>query len=956
MWKRAEKRPLVINGIGLLLSLLMVACNPFSRQALPVHFISHFSNTAENKKWRNIECLVYELQIPGAVKALKRQLNRDLPDKEQQHARLQLIFLDLIMEKNKLAAQELEQFFKANPDTSKLETWAKGHLYFNLANLEYHHLHLWKARDFTQIALRHFDQTYPQAHYYRGLALSQLSLIWDDINEQYFGLNPYGREANEILQPQRDLLPLCWDYFLAQANQELLHRRNLEALHAVEAAEIHLQKLPFPKPIFRSRCLILKAYILKKAGVAGHSPAFEQALNLQKQALLLLEPTTSLRKQEVWREIAMLGLSKAFPRAKGDSIYQAALTAIERSIQQTGRSVFGIPAHLRALRSSELGTDQGQTILLYQQYMDSVARRPAIQRHLSEAFFGIRKAQLMLGQYEAAIQTGLKMISTAAAADPNARLEPKLGVLVASNQGPWMQTVFLAEAYLSWSKKLNGAAKWDKLRRSIELFELCDEKFLASLQNTNEDNLDQYKDIQLRLYNGALDAVFEANQLRPAEKWGNLSLRFADRLKSYLLRRDMIIPKINPKLGKKYRVYKERRDELLRKEISRKLSGKEIIEVQALESSLASIVKILRKDSIQYLQSSAQAIPTVQALRSALGPSRQVIQYALTNDYVYSIYVGPKSAALKRTKYPALHDDINRFHAILANSKSIVGTPKREYEQLGFELYQILLQPLQQQLEPGATILIVPDKSLHHLPFDALLTQKQVQEKPLSNAELPYFLFQSPILYSPSLKLWMGKTANKDPGLREKKHEVWNGIPHHTEGIVELRNILGPNTQLFDKNRCTALEFLAHIPKLEGFVHLNIHANSNISNRYDNYLRFPEHPKKHKVYGYEISKMDLSKVDLLFLAACESSWGQATAEGSYTLSRCVLESGANKVIGTQWAVNLIYTHKLVNTFYTVYAKENNVERALWHAKKEYLKNMPADTCAPYYWSSFMPIQ
>jgi CHAT domain-containing protein len=932
----------------------MMECKRLPEPKAPAIFISHFAKSSSNEQWSKIEGLIAQGGIPRACRKLKSQLNRKLTQEEHQHALLQLAFAHLLMEKPSAAKKQITRFLQHHPDTAKLDAWAKGHLYYNLALLKYQELFLLRARKYAGLAMRHLGAVYPEAHYYTSMAYCQMGMILYDINPQYHGLNDYTRKANDFFQAHPELWQLNWENLLSKAQYESLNSRNLESRHLTETALIVSGELPFKLPVFQARCLAMQAFLLKKEGETSQdSSYFYHALELQQKALRLLKPSESLRKQELWRDVA--SLSTKFKGKEGDKLFNSSLKKLTKHIKRVDRDVFGFPVRLEAFRAYHVEKNPEKTIALFRSYMATARKDEVKQRHFSEAFFCIRSSYLKLHNYQKAIETSKEMLRSAGKADPKAIWEPKLGIKVANNQGPWMQTFQTGIAYLNWSKALGkDTLDWEKLTKAIEFFELSDERFLSSLLYTNEDNLVQYQARVSEFYSHALDAVFLAHQMKPSEKWINLGIRFAERFKSYLLLRDLNLSLLDQEQSNAYNAVKTELDNYyLREKNKQAFSTKELIKVQKLEAKRFTIFKKLRQLSIHAAQ---QQIPTANETRNALGASRQMIQYAIADTFVYSIYIGPQGINLKRMPTPELAKKINAVYQFLTHDKWSTKQEKENYLKYAHELYGSLIKPHEAILKQGKTTLVVPDRILHHLPFDILLASEIDLKQPTIFKKLPYLVWKIPILYTPSIKLWLEKHKNSDPLFEAAHKEIWDDNPFGLDDGEPLVKTFGSKVTYIKGDSCSADNFMKNLDGMSGMLHVIVHSSSNDSNRLDNYFSFKEKNDKALVYGYQLTGFDLSKVNLLFLAACKSSFGKTSGEGAYSLSRYALEAGVNKVIGSQWKVRAKATQDLAQDFYAVYKKENNVERALWKAKLNYLKAMPDSLCAPYYWSALIPMQ
>ena len=85
---------------------------------------------------------------------------------------------------------------------------------------------------------------------------------------------------------------------------------------------------------------------------------------------------------------------------------------------------------------------------------------------------------------------------------------------------------------------------------------------------------------------------------------------------------------------------------------------------------------------------------------------------------------------------------------------------RREYLEVAFELYRDLVAPAAGVLAGKPDLLIAPDRALHHVPFEAFLTEDAGDK---TFRDLPYLLRKHSIAYIPS--------ASVLAGLREPKEE-----------------------------------------------------------------------------------------------------------------------------------------------------------------------------------------
>ncbi len=103
----------------------------------------------------------------------------------------------------------------------------------------------------------------------------------------------------------------------------------------------------------------------------------------------------------------------------------------------------------------------------------------------------------------------------------------------------------------------------------------------------------------------------------------------------------------------------------------------------------------------------------------------------------------------------------------------------------------------------------------------------------------------------------------------------------------------------------------------------------------------------------DISRLDLTDVELLVLSACHSGRGEATSEGLYGLQRAFKKAGCKTMILSLWEVSDVVGTEFMTAFYK-YLSDNdnhwNKRAAFEKAKSDIRKKYPKD---PFYWACFV---
>jgi hypothetical protein len=108
------------------------------------------------------------------------------------------------------------------------------------------------------------------------------------------------------------------------------------------------------------------------------------------------------------------------------------------------------------------------------------------------------------------------------------------------------------------------------------------------------------------------------------------------------------------------------------------------------------------------------------------------------------------------------------------------------------------------------------------------------------------------------------------------------------------------------------------------------------------------------LFSYEISKQDLSSVDLIVLSACETGLGDIVGiQGVYGLQRAFKLAGANSIIMSLWKIPDKETSELMVNFYNYYiGDQRSKQEALKMAQLDLRKKCPE----PFYWAGFTIIE
>jgi CHAT domain-containing protein len=394
-----------------------------------------------------------------------------------------------------------------------------------------------------------------------------------------------------------------------------------------------------------------------------------------------------------------------------------------------------------------------------------------------------------------------------------------------------------------------------------------------------------------------------------------------------------------------------------------------------------------RYASIRYPRS--LSVPDIQAL---LDPDTALCEYSL-GEAPYLFVVTREGITTHRL---AAEATVSREVGRLREAVRLPSRTRRgAYLRAGRRLYDLLIAPARAELATKRRLVIVPDRSLAYLPFEALLAE-DVPATTL-DAGLPYLLRRFSVAYVPSAStlasLRQRRSEAKGSNAGPRKEVVafadptgWTSEPPHDppadtpsesplRGMLEdaglaalkalpdsrreaedLKRSLGPEAVRVFVGADATEENVKTSPEVATARRLHFATHALVSAKRPNHSalvlsRTPGGREDGLLQGFEIFDLKL-QADLVVLSACETGLGQELrGEGVIGLTRAFLHAGADRVAATLWEVADRSTADLMSAFYRQVAGAAPASDALRKAK---LKMVAGGRYAhPYYWAAFV---
>lgn len=322
--------------------------------------------------------------------------------------------------------------------------------------------------------------------------------------------------------------------------------------------------------------------------------------------------------------------------------------------------------------------------------------------------------------------------------------------------------------------------------------------------------------------------------------------------------------------------------------------------------------------------------------RSPIDSSSALISYAFTNEKSLTAFVWQKGKPLKAVSLDFSLDETRKL--------SIETSEKIKdfifFKQDGKSVFDKLLKPL--DLPPDVKhLIIIPDKSLWKIPFQAL-----------SEDGRTYLIENKLISYAPSVSILLNQLNNPKPN-RQSFQVFANSLYKNFYlkfADAEART-LAAGFNVKPKLDAAISDFSANSDESD-IIHFSMHAEVERDAPFNSFLAFkPAAQTDGRLTVEELLKMRLKKGSLIFLASCDTT-NVFKGEGLVSLAWGMFGAGASTVISAQWEANDQSTTIFTRSFYRNLKKGLSSAEALQQTSVEMIRNKTGNLSEPYFWAEF----
>jgi CHAT domain-containing protein len=352
---------------------------------------------------------------------------------------------------------------------------------------------------------------------------------------------------------------------------------------------------------------------------------------------------------------------------------------------------------------------------------------------------------------------------------------------------------------------------------------------------------------------------------------------------------------------------------------------------------------------------------SVDALSRQLRPGEILIEYVLDAKTSYAMAVSNTGLAIHSLAGRAEIDKLTKTLLSAISQKADSTAPAKA-------LYERLIWPVLS--EKSSSLIIVPDGSLHSIPFAALVDKtgsylnQRLTVSAAPSASVYYALktvsdartATQPFLgvaYSPPDNQSTPDAASRTRGLFDIRGPNLTPLPYAREEVKEAAAVFGKAAVTLDGDQASESALKAEPLADFKVIHLAAHTVGNEvePDRAAFVLASGNGGEDGLWQAREIRRTRLN-ADAVVLSACETGVGRLQGEeGVMNLSRAFLTAGAKSVVASLWRVEDRSTATLMESFYQHLAAGVSVSEALRQAQLDFIKDFGVKA-QPYLWAGF----
>ncbi len=909
-----------------------------------------------NPLFEKADAYKYAQDYRNANNEFKNVLKKQLSAADSQYVLNQLAYINLTINEDSVAEYWIRQIEKTS---SPLSITAQADYSYNIGTWAYHTFKPKMAEAYLKKALESYQKIYGKEHLKTALCLTQLGMCFFEFEPTPDSSSIYLFQANEIYSKNILINQYSAECDLGLSQISFLKFENDKALSYIDKALSKLKSNENNLYELRLRCLSQKGNVHQKIGFlerdsSQRSKHFLLADSYLKQALSEGRNKITVRHQDYFKNMLV------FKAKMKDSVefhsYFNELTAL---LKVQG-NYYGNPERLKGLYFKNVNNTDS-SIFHYHNFWahhHSDSLKQFILLEVSNALSLLYEKKL---NFDSALYYAKQNILVATSLNNSTDLS--WNFILSPNV--YKKNKYIFVSYFLIAQTLNEKYKYDKdikaLNQAFEISKLTDENLFQNIFSTEEESVLSYqREYGEQSYTQALSTAYLLYQKTPKKEYLNYAFRFAERLKSILLYRNIADEKSIVKPSNTITdSIKELNYQISQSKWQRDYLGNNSSDIELLESQLKNIYSRIEKDYPDFFKrKTQQIIPSIDTILKSLKGHQLFLHYTLCPKKWYRFAFSPTKIDFQEfDSTEILIKQISEVKSVLKDKNNIASASN--YYDLASHLYDKLCSGLKAQLKTSNNLIIVQDRQLSGLPFEALTPSvNQVEIAKLSYKTLPYLVYSHSIEYSSSWKIFQNTLFEKispNPKMAFFSYDFkTKELPYSNIELNALQKNLSKNIDLYIGNDCNKKTFLEKM-NIYDIIHLSLHASSDPSNKFNNKIFFKSQ-NQDTLYGFELIRGKCT-AQLLILSACETAEGKIEAgEGVFSLSRYFQQCGVKNIIASFWKIDDATSAQLLSNFYDNLLPQMQVAQTLQKAKIAYLKNANNPMSSPKYWAGLVNLK
>lgn len=397
----------------------------------------------------------------------------------------------------------------------------------------------------------------------------------------------------------------------------------------------------------------------------------------------------------------------------------------------------------------------------------------------------------------------------------------------------------------------------------------------------------------------------------------------------------------------------------------------------SLNDSFSELQKTTGPISASYLNGlDNQKVVGTQEMQSLLKKRNSILfEFLWSNEKIFELVISSDKIETKVVVQTDSFKQAFENFVILLQAPPSEAIKQENFDRFSkgaFVLYRDLIGdflPKNPKSTEGVNLIFSANGPLATIPFEALITQLPGGND--VNYRLPYLVQRFPISYAYSSSilvkqskparignklLALGFAGNGDSGV---ERNGLNSLPGTEREIRSIMAVMKNNTnKYYLENEASEAAFKSQVADFD-IVHLAIHGLADSTNALNSKLVFRSEfdtTEDSNLYAHELYNLNLDKLDLAVLSACESGIGKVQeGEGVMSIARGFAAAGCPSLVISLWKINDGTSAQVMGDFYKHLSYGEDINKALANAKKDYMANASEFNSHPAYWAAFMQV-